>query len=106
MGLSVKKDDTVQVITGKNKGKRGRIIGVIPKAMKIIVEGVNVKKKHMKPNKQYQQGGIIDKEAPIYISNTMLVCPKCDKPTRIGNKALEDGRKLRECKKCKEVMDQ
>ncbi len=105
MGLSVRKDDTVLVITGKNKGKRGRIIGVIPKAQKIIVEGVNVKKKHMKPNKQYQQGGIIDKEAPIYVSNTMLVCPKCDKPTRIGNKVLEDGRKLRECKKCKEVMD-
>ena len=105
MGLSVKKEDTVQVITGKNKGKRGRIISVIPKAMKVIVEGVNVKKKHMKPNKQYQQGGIIDKEAPIYISNLMLVCPKCDKPTRIGNKVLEDGRKLRECRKCKEVMD-
>ena len=105
MGLSVRKDDTVLVITGKNKGKRGRIISVIPAAQKIIVEGVNVKKKHMKPNKQYQQGGIIDKEAPIYISNTMLVCPKCDKPTRIGNKVLEDGRKLRECKKCKEVMD-
>jgi len=66
---------------------------------------VNVKKKHMKPNKQYQQGGIIEKESPIYISNVMLVCPKCDKPTRIGNTLLEDGRKLRSCKKCKEVMD-
>lgn len=105
MGLSVKKEDTVLVITGKNKGKRGRVISVVPKKDKVIVEGVNVKKKHMKPNKQFQQGGIIDREAPIYTSNVMLVCPKCDKPTRIGNRVLEDGRKLRECKKCKEVMD-
>lgn len=105
MGLSVRKEDTVLVITGKNKGKRGRVISVVPKKDKVIVEGVNVKKKHMKPNKQFQQGGIIDREAPVYTSNVMLVCPKCDKPTRIGNKVLEDGRKLRECKKCKEVMD-
>ena len=105
MGLSVKREDTVLVITGRNKGKRGRVISVLPKKQKVIVEGVNVKKKHMKPNKQYQQGGIIEKESPIYISNVMLVCPKCDKPTRIGNTLLEDGRKLRSCKKCKEVMD-
>jgi len=105
MGLSVKKDDTVLVITGKNKNKRGRIISVNPRKQKIVVEGVNIQKKHMKPNKQYQQGGIIEKEAPLYVSNVMLVCPKCDKPTRIGNQVLEDGRKLRACKKCKEVMD-
>ena len=105
MGLSVRKEDTVVVLTGKNKSKRGRVIGVIPAKKKVLVEGVNVKKKHMKPNKQYQQGGIIEKEAPIYVSNVMLVCPKCDKPTRIGNTILEDGRKLRACKKCKEVMD-
>lgn len=105
MGLSVKKDDTVVVLTGKNKSKRGRVISVIPAKKKLVVEGVNVKKKHMKPNKQFQQGGIIEKEAPIYVSNVMLVCPKCDKPTRINNSILEDGRKLRACKKCKEVMD-
>jgi len=106
MGLSVKKEDTVLVITGKNKGKRGRVISVLPAKQKLIVEGVNVKKKHMKPNKQYQQGGIIEKESPVTLSNIMLVCPKCDAPTRIGNRELEDGRKLRVCKKCKEVMDQ
>ena len=105
MGLSVKREDIVLVLTGKNKSKRGRVISVIPSTRKLVVEGVNVKKKHMKPNKQYQQGGIIEKEAPVYVSNVMLVCPKCDKPTRIGNKVLEDGRKLRVCKKCKEVMD-
>ena len=105
MGLSVRKEDTVVVLTGRNQGKRGRVIGVLPAKKKVIVEGVNVQKKHMKPNKQYQQGGIIEKEAPINVSNVMLVCPKCDAPTRIGNSILEDGRKLRACKKCKEVMD-
>jgi len=105
MGLTIKKEDTVMVLTGKNKSKRGRVIGVNPGKQKVVVEGVNIQKKHMKPNKQYQQGGIIEKEAPIYASNVMLVCPKCDKPTRIGNQMLEDGRKLRLCKKCKEVMD-
>ncbi len=105
MGLSIKRDDNVLVVTGKNKGKRGRVISVIPKKQKVVVDGVNVQKKHMKPNSQNQQGGIIEKSAPLYTSNVMLVCPKCDKPTRIGNTVLEDGRKLRSCKKCKEVMD-
>ena len=73
---------------------------------KVIVERVNMIKKHMKPNQQYKQGGIIEMEASMDASKVMLVCPKCDKPTRIGNKELEDGRKLRVCKKCKEVMDQ
>ncbi len=105
MGLGIKKEDTVMVIAGKEKGKRGRVISVLPKKDGLLVEQVNLIKKHMKPNKQHQQGGIIEKEAPLHTSKVMLICPKCDKPTRVGNKLLEDGRKLRACKKCGEVMD-
>jgi len=109
MGLGIRKDDTVVVLTGKDKGKRGRIINVLSgdsSDNKFTVERVNMIKKHMKPNQQNKQGGIIEMEAPLKASNLMLVCPKCSAPTRIGNKILEDGRKLRECKKCKEVIDQ
>jgi len=105
VGLRIKKNDTAVVITGKNKGAKGRVLVVTPEKSKVVIEGVNIVKKHMKPNKQYQQGGIIDKEAPLHISNVMLVCPKCQKPTRIANSVLGDGRKLRACKKCKEVID-
>jgi large subunit ribosomal protein L24 len=105
MGLGIKKEDTVLVISGREKGKRGRVLSIDRTKKKVLVEQTNLVKKHMKPNQQYQQGGIIDKEAPMAISNVMLVCPKCDAPTRIGNRVLEDGRKLRECKKCKEVLD-
>ena len=105
MGLRIKKGDMAIVITGKNKGAKGRVLAVMPEDRKILVEGVNKIKKHQKPNKQYQQGGIIDKEGPLQISNTMLVCPKCSKPTRIGVVILEGGKKQRICKKCKEVID-
>ncbi|MBF0329783.1 MAG: 50S ribosomal protein L24 [Nitrospirae bacterium] len=105
MGLKIKKNDTVVVLTGKNKGKSGRVLSVHPSKEKLIIEGINVVKKHMKPNKQYSQGGIIDKESPVHISNAMLICPKCSKPTRIGNALLDEGRKARTCKKCKEVID-
>ncbi|HEX8948953.1 MAG TPA: 50S ribosomal protein L24 [Dissulfurispiraceae bacterium] len=105
MGLRIKKGDTAVVTTGKNKGKKGRILSVIPSEERVVVEGINIVKRHTKPNKKYTQGGIIEKEAPIHISNVMLQCPKCGKPTRIGNAILEDGRKLRVCKKCKEVID-
>lgn len=105
MGLNIKKEDTVIVIAGKEKGKKSRVLFVQPSKENLIIENINMIKKHMKPNKQYQQGGIIEKEAALHISNIMLVCPKCNKPTRIGNVVLEDGRKLRTCKKCKEVMD-
>ncbi|MBF0342765.1 MAG: 50S ribosomal protein L24 [Nitrospirae bacterium] len=105
MGLSIKKEDTVVVLTGSEKGKKGRIIKVMPKKDSAIVENTNMIKKHMKPNKQYQQGGIIEKEAPMHISKLMLICPRCSKPTRIGNQLLESGKKMRVCKKCKEVID-
>jgi large subunit ribosomal protein L24 len=106
MSLAIKKEDTVFVIAGKEKGKRGRVLSVLPGKQRVIVERVNMIKKHMKPSKQYQQGGIIDKEAAIHRSNVMLVCPKCDAPTRVGAHLLSDGRKVRACKKCGEVIDQ
>jgi large subunit ribosomal protein L24 len=104
MGLSIKKNDTVLVVTGKEKGKKGRVISVNPAKSKILIERINIIKRHMKPSKKYSQGGIIEKEAPLHISNVMLVCSKCDKPTRIGNTVLSDGKKARICKKCKEVV--
>lgn len=106
MALGIRKEDTVVVLNGREKGKRGRVIATFPKMGRILVERVNMIKKHMKPSNQNKQGGIIEKEAPLVNSNVMLVCPKCDKPTRISNLILEDGRKIRACKKCKEVMDQ
>ena len=104
MGLSIKKNDTVLVVTGKEKGKKGRVISVNPAKSKILIERINIIKRHMKPSKKYSQGGIIEKEAPLHISNVMLVCSKCNKPTRIGNTVLSDGKKARICKKCKEVI--
>lgn len=105
MGLDIKKNDTVLVISGDEKGKRGRVLSIETASNRILVESVNMIKKHMKPNKQYSQGGIIEKEAPVHRTNIMLVCPKCDKPTRIGNSVLEDGQKMRSCKQCGEVVD-
>ncbi len=105
MGLSLKKNDTVFVISGDEKGKKGRVLAVYPKKEALIVERLNMIKRHMKPSKKYSQGGIIEKEAPLRISNVMLVCTKCDKPTRIGQKILESGLKVRVCRKCEEVID-
>lgn len=105
MGLGIKKEDTVLVTTGREKGKKGRVLAVTSSKSHVIVEKTNIIKKHMKPNRKYQQGGIIEKEAPLQISNVMLVCPKCGKATRISNTVLEKGKKVRICKKCKEVID-
>ena len=105
MGLGIKKDDTVMVKVGAEKGKRGRVINVFPKKNRCLVERLNMIKKHMKPNKKYTQGGIIEKEASIHRSNVVLICPKCDKPTKIGHKILESGSKVRVCRKCGEVDD-
>jgi large subunit ribosomal protein L24 len=105
MGLQIKKNDTVLVITGKEKGKKGRVLAVYPSKGSLLIEKVNVIKKHMKPTRKYTQGGIIEKEAALNISNVMLRCPKCNKPTRIGNVSLHYGRKVRMCRKCKEVID-
>jgi large subunit ribosomal protein L24 len=106
MGLSIKKNDTVVVIAGREKGKRGRVLSVYSQKDRLLIEKINIIKKHMKPSRKQAQGGIIEKEASIHMSNVMLICPKCNKPTRIGNSVLQDGRKLRVCKKCGEVIDQ
>jgi large subunit ribosomal protein L24 len=106
MGLGIKKNDTIIVIVGKEKGKSGRVLSVYPAKDQILIEKVNIIKRHMKPTRKYTQGGIIEKEAPLHISNVKLVCPKCSKPTRIGNSLMKDGRKLRTCLKCREVIDQ
>lgn len=106
MGLSIKKEDTVLVITGKERGKKGRVLSVMPSTSKLIIEKVNVIKRHMKPSRKYAQGGIIEKEAPLHISNVVLLCPKCSKPTRIAVFDMESGKKVRMCRKCKEVIDQ
>jgi large subunit ribosomal protein L24 len=105
MGLSIKKNDTVLVISGGEKGKKGRVISVYPLKDKLLIERINKIKRHMKPSKKYTQGGIIEKEAPLHISKVMLLCPKCGKPTRIGNTVLSDGKKARTCKKCREVIE-
>jgi large subunit ribosomal protein L24 len=106
MSLHIKKNDSIVVISGKEKGKRGRVLSVSPSKESLIIEKINMIKKHMKPSRKYTQGGIIEKEAPIHMSNVMLICPKCTKPTRIGNTSLQGGKKVRVCKKCREVMDQ
>jgi len=103
--VHVKKGDIVCVISGKDKGKKGKVIKVLPRKKKAIVEGVNVAKKHQKPRPGVQQGGIIEMEMPIYTSKLMVVCSKCNKPTRIGHKVLENGSNVRICKKCQEVLD-
>ena len=97
--MSIRKDDTVIVLSGKDKGKQGKVLSADPKAMKVVVEGVNVATKHQKPQKQGQDGGIIKIETPIYACKVQLVCPKCGKGTRVGHKIV-DGKKVRVCKKC------
>ncbi len=103
--LNVKKGDTVIITSGKDKGKKGKIMTALPEEGRVIVEGVNVVKKHTKPTQKVMQGGIVSKEAPVSCSNVMLVCNRCGKPSRIGKKVLEDGQRVRVCKKCDEVVD-
>jgi len=105
MALKIKRGDLVEVISGKDKGKRGKVLRVIPRERKVIVEGVNMVKRHQRPIPQLREGGIIEREAPIYISKVMVVCPSCDRRTRVGFKILENGDKVRYCKKCGEIID-
>ncbi|MGB9791409.1 MAG: 50S ribosomal protein L24 [Thermacetogeniaceae bacterium] len=102
--VHVRKGDTVLVITGKDAGKRGKVLQVIPSKQRVIVEGVNIVKRHMKPTRALPQGGIIEKEAPIASSNVMLICTKCNQPTRIAKKLVDD-KYYRACKKCGEIID-
>lgn len=99
MGLHVKTGDTVQIISGKDKGKNGKVLEVSPKEKKVIVEGRNLVTKHVKPRKQGEVGGLVKAEAPLYACKVMPVCPKCNKPTRVG-KEIKGDKKIRVCKKC------
>jgi large subunit ribosomal protein L24 len=102
----VKKNDTVLVITGKDRGKRGRVLKVVAADNRLIVEGVNIIKRHTKPNPQRGiKGGLVEREAALHASNVQLVCPECGKPTRLGSRVLGDGRKVRICRKCEGVVD-
>lgn len=98
--MNIKKDDVVVVLSGKDKGKEGLVIRALPAEGKVIVEGVAVVKKAVRPSAQNQQGGFVEKEAAIDVSNVMLVCPKCGKPTRVGHDVNDKGDKVRVCKKC------
>ena len=105
MAIRVKKNDKVKVITGKDKGKTGKVLFVDKKKMRVIVEGLNIVKKAKRPDQQNPKGGIIEIEAPIHISNVMVVCPKCGQAVRVKKKTLEDGKRVRICGKCGEVLD-
>ena len=98
--MSIRKDDLVVVLSGKDKGKQGKVLEVMPKSGKVVVEKINVVSRHTKPRKQGEQGGIIKKEAPIYACKVQRVCPKCNKPNRPASKVGADGKRVRVCKKC------
>ncbi len=102
--MNIRKDDTVLVLTGKYKGKKGKVLRAMPAEGRVIVVGVNMRKKHQKPTKDMQQGGIVEAEGPIDVSNVMLVCPRCSKPTRLSFKVSGMG-KVRVCQKCGEAID-
>jgi len=101
----IKKDDKVKVITGKDKGKIGKVIKVIKKKDKVLVENINMVKRHSRPSAKNKQGGIIEGEAAIHWSNVMLICNKCVTPVRMRTQRLEDGKKIRVCRKCNEAID-
>lgn len=102
----IRKNDNVVVLTGKDRGKRGRVLKVLPERNRLIVEGVNFIKRHTKPNPSRNiKGGIVEREASLHASNVQLVCPECGAPARIGRRLLDDGRKVRICRKCHGVLD-
>ena len=103
--LHVKKDDLVMIVAGKDKGKSGKVLRVLPEKERVLVENLNLIKRHTRPSQTNNEGGIVEKEAPIAISNVQLLCPGCSKPARTGIKVLEDGNKARFCKKCNEIVN-
>lgn len=103
--LHLKKDDIVQVISGREKGKKGKVMILLLEKNRVRIEKLNMQKKHLKPDRKNAQGGIVEKEGSINITNVLLVCDKCDKGVRIKRKTLEDGKRVRVCRKCGEVID-
>ena len=103
--MKIKKEDTVLVIAGKDKGKKGKVRFAYPDKQRVVVEGANFIKKHSRARGAARQAGIIDLEAPLNVSNVMLLCDKCNQPVRVGYTRLEDGRRVRACRSCREVID-
>ena len=103
--MKIHKNDTVLVIAGKDKGKKGKVRKAYPDKERIMIEGVNMIKRHSKTKGKTRQAGIIELEAPIHVSNVMVICNKCNKPARIGYRVLEDGKKARYCRNCSEIID-
>ncbi len=106
VGLRIRKNDQVVVIAGRDRGKRGKVLRVFPSRNRVIVERINMMKRHTRPNPQQNiKGGLIEREASIEVSNLMIVCGECDRPTRLRHKRLNDGRKVRICHQCEGVID-
>lgn len=103
--MHIKKDDIVLVTSGRDKGKKGKVLRAIPAQNKVVLEGINKVKRHQKPSRAIPQGGILQIEAPINASNVMFVCKKCNTPTRLGSKVLDNSKRVRYCKKCGEIID-
>jgi len=104
-GAHVRRGDTVAVIAGRERGKRGKVLRVLGDTSRVVIEKVNMVKKHQRPTQKLRQGGIIEREGALALSNVLLVCGRCDKPSRTGIKVLADGRKVRTCKRCGEPVD-
>ena len=103
--VHVRRGDTVAVIAGRERGTRGKVLRVLPTAGRVLVEKLNMMKKHQRPTQKLRQGGIIERESPLALSNVLVVCSRCDKASRSGIKVLGDGRKVRVCKRCGESID-
>ncbi|MFP3897989.1 MAG: 50S ribosomal protein L24 [Dehalococcoidia bacterium] len=103
--MKIRKDDNVIIIAGKDSGKKGKVRRVFPREDRLIVEGLNMIKRHSRARRAARQAGIIELEAPLHISNVMLVCGKCGRPTRVGTRFLADGKRVRVCSSCQEVID-
>ncbi|MBM4433097.1 MAG: 50S ribosomal protein L24 [Chloroflexi bacterium] len=103
--MKIRKNDTVLVIAGKDKGKKGKVRFAYPDKERVLVEGVNMIKRHTRALRQARQAGIIEREAPIHVSDVMLLCAKCNHPTRVGFRLLEDGKRVRVCRACSEIID-
>ena len=102
----LRKDDTVMVIAGRERGKTGKILRVLPEKNRVLIERVNLVKRHMKPRGVQQPGGIVEREAALHASNVLPICGRCNKPTRVGSRRLDDGRGVRICRRCGEQLDQ
>ena len=101
----LKKNDTVVVVTGRERGKTGKVLRVLNERHAVLIERLNLVKRHMKPRGMQAPGGIVEKEAPIHISNVMLMCDRCNAPVRVGRRRLEDGRGVRVCRRCGDIVD-